>query len=77
MGSAALLSRLAADIKSISIKLDSIIDNLIIRDSSPTRDKSTQTEGQESGQRSIRLIEWWKEESTNPDWEEDKMSKKS
>tara|TARA_Y100000310_G_scaffold222547_1_gene224266 strand:- start:3355 stop:3588 length:234 start_codon:yes stop_codon:yes gene_type:complete len=77
MGSAALLSRLAADIKSINEKLDVIMDNLKVRDTSPTREKSTQTEGQESRQRSLQIIEWWKEESTNPDWEEDRMSKKS
>jgi hypothetical protein len=77
MGSAAQLSRLAADIKSVNRKLDVIMDNLKVRDHSPTRDKSTQTEGQESEQRSIKFVEWWKEESTNPDWEEDQMSKRS
>ena len=77
MGSAAQFSRLAADIKSVNRKLDVIMDNLKVRDTSPTRDKSTQTEGQESEQRSIKFVEWWKEESTNPDWEEDQMSKRS
>ena len=72
MGSAAQLSRLAADIMSVNRKLDIIMEDLGVRDHSPTGEKSSKTIEKTARYGSTHLLEWWKEESTNPDWEKDR-----